>query len=339
MSGLLLYIQANPMVGTSPLLRSLDLAKNWKEAGGEVFYVVGQLPATMLRKLATVGCEVIKPNRPQAPDELAKSLWQYAEERDCDWLATDDSRPDLVRMIAATKIDSKNYLVLGDSTNNPTVGVTMVSGDEPSFALLRPNHSNQPLPKVAPRRSVRRVMIELCRMDGDRSAEFVRCLCKRFQSTEHIFDIVTPFATAAANQLHEQQHPMRQRITWHKNADRIFMALFCFDLAISADTACFFETAHSGLPGILLETNADRARRMKNLTSLTSLPWRYDLAETDDNWSTPVCDQIAKLCSSPKAMATHSQEMSKLVDAHGAARLVTAMKNFAEERAGKVKSA
>ena len=345
MSGLLLYIQANPLVGTSPLLRSLDLARQWKSSGGDVYYVVGQLPAMLLRKLAVVGCEVIKPSRPQAPDELAKTLWQFAEERKCDWLATDDSRPDLLRAVSQTRPEIRNVLVLGNPTRESAAGITLASGDDPSFVLLRPNHSNQPMPKVAARRTTRRVIVDLSRMDGDQAAEFVRRLCKRFQTAKHFFDIVTPFATAAANQLHEQMHPIRERITWHRNADRVFNALYCFDLAVTSDPAGFFETANCGLPSILLGANHENdsteriSNRLNSLVNLTTLPWWFDLSKAEESWPDTICKQIERLCGSPKMLATHSKEMSRLVDDHGAMRLTSAMKNLAEERAGKVKSA
>lgn len=332
--GLLMFVRANPALGISHLMRSLDLAKQWTSRGGRVYYVVGQLPSLLMRKIAMAGCEIIRVEQPIAQHDVGRVLMEYAADCNCEWVALDDTIEEVIQNVAANCNSGHRLLVLGKVNPDLCKDIDIVADDEPAFALMRTSR-NIIEPGIRRRRKMRRCLLDLGGLDCERGAELVRHLCRRFADSNYCFEIVTAFASSAANQLHDQNHPIAERVIWHRNQDRAFASLSQFDLTVATDSAVFFENAFGGVASLLLSKKSES--KLAQLGNVTSQLWFLDI-EPDD-WAQEVCRMISKMLGSRTILARHAEEMTRLVDDRGSARLCQAMFNLGNSKASQSRSA
>jgi len=326
-----MHVRANPVIGTSRLLRSLSLASQWKRDTGSVVFVTGKLPGILLRQIAISGCDVRHTADQMKIQEFAKHLCKIARESCCRWIVLDDTSSELAKNVSAIRDPEQRIMVLGCVDG---ADVDFESGLEPDFALVRKNLRNTRPAKMSGRRQPRRCLLDLSSMNGENSAALIKWICRHFESTGIVFDVVTPFAASAAEQLYQQDSPMRDCFFWHRNADRVFQSLPSFHLAVLTDVANFFETAWSGIPGLLLSTR-DLPDSMPR--SLTTFPWLIEGRKP--GWIQQASGAIEQLLSNVSRLSRHASEMKRLIDDQVPLRLCRVIRDGETSSARQVRSA
>ena len=329
-NGILLHACANPVIGTSKLLRSLTLARQWVQDGGQVLFVSGRLPGVMLRQIAMSGCDARHLPGQVGDIVFAKHLCKIAQEASCEWIVLDDSNPDLIGNVSRLRCHDQKLAIIGSCEQ---AEADFVSGPEPGFALIRKNLYTEVPSRLANRWRPKRCLIDLSLMNGENSAAIIKTICRRFTGSGVVFDVVTPFASSAAEQLYSQDSPMREFFFWHRNADRAFQSLSVFALVISTDIANFYETAYSGTASILLTEGTPAALSR----DLTTLQWFVDRSQ--EGWIEQVVTMTEQFMDSPVRLARHAREMKRLVDDQAALRICTAIRDGEQKVTGRVRSA
>lgn len=329
--GLLMHIRANPVLGTGRMLRSLTLARQWVSDGGHVTFVTSDIPGLLLRKIAFAGCKARFVSTQVGDSAFAKRLCELAEEDQCDWIVTDDTSADLVSNIAAQRTSRQQHVVLGRRRLHD---VDLSTEDDPSTALIRRNLLLSPPRRPDRKKRPPRCLVDLTGMSGEESSGLLLAIIKRFTGTGVVFDVVTPFAASAAEQLLQQKASIRDYIYWHRNPDRVFQALYAFDVGVMSEMAEFYEAAYSRIACLLVADQPfDGAARFADLTTL---PWI--LSRKSDNWIGKTCDRMEQLLSGRTRCRRHASEMERLVDDQGAARLCSTLRKGLGQL-GKVRSA
>jgi hypothetical protein len=314
MSGqILIKVNANPLIGTGHLLRSLTLARYWTRQGGRVLYVTGRWPRILLRQIAMAGCQVQPLPTESGVQALADHLCQAARESECQWLICDDSDQLLLQQLARRGDSLPRRLVLGKADK---ATVDFATGCDPSYALIRKNLGSVAVPQGPAGAGPVRCLLEMSQLTGEQTACLIHGLCHRFAGTGVVFDLITPFARAAAEQLHQQNAVIRDYLFWHRNTDRTFQALQAFHLGVLSHAASFYEMAFAGIPALLLSTD----RTTESLpTNLTSRPWV--VATNGSGWVDQLLQTMEQLLDGPDIIRQHASEMSRLVDDQAALRL------------------
>ena len=327
-SGILIHVPANPRIGTGNFLRSLTLANQWVAQGGHVTFVTSDLPGLLLRKVAMTGSKARYLSNPLAGEAFAKRLCELATEDSCHWIVTDDFNSALTQNIGRHKNPEQQLIVLGNATQGTC---DLTTGSDPSFALIRKNLQTPPPYSFRKRQRggggkhrYQRCLIDLCGLDSELSANFLKSLIKRFTGTSVVFDIVTPFATSASEQLNQQEAAIREFIFWHRNPDRVFQALYAFDVAVLSHAADFYETAFCNLASLFVASDSHQERG--DLAGLTTVPW---IQSCQEQWVDKTCEWIERMLASPTRRKKHAQEMDRLVDDQGSIRLVAAIRRGA----------
>ncbi len=327
-AGILIHVAANPILGTGGLLRSLDFAQHWAQAGGRIVYLVDRLPNILLRQIAMAGCAADMLNTRPSEHHFAARLCQVARDRNCEWIAVDDSNEVLIQQIIREKSSEQKVLVLG----REICGADFCTNGSPAFALIRRKLTLEKAARVF-NANARHCLLDLSRLCLEDVHKLLDGVCHRFHETGIVFEVVSPFASAAIEQLRQENKFAGQNLVGHHNADRIFQSLFKLKLVLSADEASFYEAAFAGLPSVLL-SRQDATSKLPQ--DITSLPWSIDCRQTD--WIERSSSVMQKLFDKQSTLARHAQQMNRLVDGFAASRLCRALNQHAE-LSGRVRSA
>lgn len=323
--GILMHVPSNPRVGTGNFLRSLTLAQQWVSEGGHVTFVTSDMPGILLRKVAMTGSRARYLSTP-AGTKFAQRICELAREDGCQWIVTDDSNRDLVKNVGLNKYPGQKHIVLGNRTY---AAVEFATGYDPSFALIRKNLLS-PAPCSFRQRRGRakgehpRCLIDLSGLGPEFSADLLKMIIKRFTGTGVVFDIVTPFARSASEQLNQQDAAIREFIFWHRNPDRVFQALYAFDISVMSRIGDFYETAFGNLASLFVADESFEGGA--ELASLTSVPW---IQPCIDQWIDRTCNWIERMIDSPTRRKRHAGEMDRLIDDQGAIRLCATIRHGA----------
>ncbi|MCP4082700.1 MAG: hypothetical protein GY743_20915 [Planctomycetaceae bacterium] len=327
-TGILIHVAANPILGTGGLLRSLSFAQQWVEGGGNVVYLTRRLPNILVRQIAMAGCAAdsvdIRPTEPH----FAASICQVAHDRKCEWIALDDSNEALIQQLIREKSSDQRVLVLG----RETPGVDFCTNGSPSFALIR-----RKLTLEKSERSydpnARHCLLDFSKFSCDEVYELLESVSHRFHETGVVFEVVSPFASVAIDELRRKNESCRENFVGHHNPDRIFQSLYKLKLVLSTDEASFYEAAYAGLPSVLLSNQQATCNLPQDVTSL---PWAVDCRQSD--WMERTGAVMQELFSKRTRLSTHARQMERLVDGFAASRLCRALNQHAES-GGRVRSA
>ena len=254
-------------------------ALRWRANGsgrvGRAIFVTGRLPGILMRQIAMAGCDARKLSFACDSADLATRLCQFAKNEQCPWIVTDETNPNLIQDITKSGIQGPKLLVLGGDRRSSSCFAT---GCDPSFALIRKNLNSVGPARIQRRRQPKRCLLDLSNLASEPSAMMIRKICKKFSGSGIVFDVVTPYAASAAEQLYQQDSPIREYMFWHRNPDRAFQALYAFHLAVMTDAANFYETAFAGIASLMLSADATHSTLPADLTST---PWLIDRRQPD----------------------------------------------------------
>jgi len=349
---MLMHVGANPLVGTGPMLRGLSLAQQWIANGGHVTFVTSDIPALLLRKIAMSGCQARYLSTPVTDLRFATRLCELAKLDDCQTLVTDGVCKELVANMATQKRRGHRYVVLDHSSQEQ---VDFCSGDEPSFALIRRSLQLSPEQNRKPRRTrttrsngAARCLLAVQEMNPKPLSRFLKQIIGRFVGTGVIFDIVTPLAAAASEQLIQQRPAMQKFVCWHRNPDRAFLNMDRFDLAVLSKSADFYECAYARVPSLLVRSRqalspdgGGFSGTPEPARQLTQQPWSLVYNESggkDEADMKAIGDWIEQMHVQNASRKNHGKEMTRLIDGHGAQRLCRAIESDFV-RLGRAKSA
>jgi UDP-2,4-diacetamido-2,4,6-trideoxy-beta-L-altropyranose hydrolase len=337
---LFIRADASPAIGTGHVMRCLALAMAWQRGGGEVVCLMAESIPDLEQRFNREGVALERMGAAAGTVSDAKETVAQARRANADWIVADGYRfgPDYVRNLKAAGLrvlflddDGRFDFYPADVVLNQNISASSAMYDkrEPytrlllgsEYVLLRPEFLAEPQAREHPA-MVRRVLVTMGGSDPQNATRKV-LLALLHMETNFEARIVLGSGNPWQDEL---QALAARRVGFQLERSPANMAplMRWADVAISGAGGTCWELAYMGLPSIVIALSLDQvgiARGLAESDIAISLGWHANLSEER------ISDALSSLLGDRGRRLPMSERGRKLVDGHGAQRVVKFLQN------------
>jgi len=347
-AALLVRADAGSQIGTGHLLRSLALARAWQAAGGQVTFVSCCDVEPLRERIRASGARLALLSHPHPdPADLAVTLALLADTKSqnpppaATWVALDGYQFDSTYQQALRDAGAR-LLVIDDLAHlgqyhadvllNQNLGAQRLDyACNPDtvlllgchYALLRPEFQRwSSFQRVTPNR-VRRLLVTLGGADPHNLTGTVVAALSRLDLPRLEVKVLVGSANlhleTVRRQIRRDPEATRPHIEMLTDVSDVSELMAWADLAVSAAGSTCWELAFMQLPAVLLvlaDNQETVARQVSAAGAATNLGWAERLT------AEAIAEVLLKACRGRRRRANQSQAGRRLVDGHGAQRVV-----------------
>lgn len=345
--GVLIRADASPAIGTGHVMRCLALAQAWQDSGGRVAFAMAETTAAIERRLIAESCLVF-PIAPRAgTQEDSRRAAALAAEQKAQWVVVDGYQFG-AEYQEALKAAGFRVLVLEDYGHSGRYSADLVLDQSvcadrslyenrspntrlllgPRYCLLRREFVTGRPGERDIRPQAQRVLVT---MGGSDPGNLTACAIEALGLTD-VERLEVKVVVGGSNpryellrQLAEKLRP-RPGIKITVQADVADMAelMTWADVAISAAGSTCWELCLSGLPSLLIDAAANQTALARELDRLGCA---IHLGGPREASAAKIAEELGRLARSPELRRSLSQRSRRLVDGHGARRVVAALRH------------
>lgn len=337
---LLIRADAGPRVGAGHLMRCLALAEAWRQRGGEVVIISGDLPGGLTRRVASAGASS---RIVSADQDNGGWLAETATAEDAAWIVIDGYGfgPDYM---AAAGQSGRPLLMIDDDSRHDVYPVQALLNQNlharaedyadktDAVLMLGPRHALIRSELSAWKDWVRRVPVRANRIlvtlggadPGGHTAKAIEALAALQQQAPDL-DLQARVVVGGAN---PRLPALRAAAAGHSEIDILFdiqdmaeQISWC-DIALSASGSTVWELALFQTP-MLLATAVPVEEPVA--ASLADAGAALALGRLEDQDAAAIAAAILALADDPARRTSLAEAASRLVDGNGAARVVDQM--------------
>ncbi|MEL7496875.1 MAG: UDP-2,4-diacetamido-2,4,6-trideoxy-beta-L-altropyranose hydrolase [Planctomycetota bacterium] len=338
---LLIRADGGPKVGTGHVMRMLALGQAYQKRGGDVTFVIGDLPQTLVRRLEYEKFQVFRIRNDRGNHADAIDTREIAALVQPQWIALDGYRFDDSYEAWMANSDAK-LIVMDDYQHTLHQHADLVVNQNiyadpksyegslrgrlltgSNYALLRKEFStpeNRKTPPIA-----KRVLVTFGGADPDNWTLRTLQVLSDMKLKRIVVDCVLGSCYQAYPELDEFKRYANLSLRVHKNVDRMATLMQRVDLAITAGGSTCYELARCGVPAIVLPI-ADNQQPVAAALHHAGAMRSVDHSESvEGDRCRKLMQLVRSLVRDPSSRKQMSELGCRLVDGRGALRIVDRM--------------
>jgi UDP-2,4-diacetamido-2,4,6-trideoxy-beta-L-altropyranose hydrolase len=335
LDNILIRADASTAIGGGHVMRCLALAKAWQREGGRVCYLMAETIAALD---ARFGEESVQHERMAAqPGSLedAEQTVAWARRLRAPWIVVDGYRfaPDYIHILKASGLrvlmlddDARFGFYEADVVLNQNIDACAESYQRAAsthlllganYILLRPEFLDE-----RPQRDITEVARKfLVTMGGSDSENVTASVVRALPRLGDNFEVTVVVGGASPHYESLQGLVERLPVKVHMERSLANMApiMRWADVAIAAPGGTCWELAFLGVPMILITLSLEQEKNAASISksgAALTLGWHANLSEQE------ISDAIKSVMENADRRRAMSERGQKLVDGHGAARVV-----------------
>ena len=340
-SRLLIRADGGPKVGTGHIMRMMALSQAFRNRGGEVAMVIGDLPKVLIRRLESEKIRLYQIRNSQGDVADAVDTREIALAFQPDWIALDGYRFDDRYQSTLASGDAR-ILVMDDFGHAEHKRADMIvnqnvyseelgpgSDESPArlsgirYALLRDEFKNGSGRRIFAK--VKRVLVTFGGADPDNWTIRTLQVLSDMNLKGLVVDCVVGSCYGAFSELEEFRRHANLSLRVHKNVDRMSPLMHRADLAIAAAGSTCYELARCGVPTIAIAVapnQVELAKAMHQKSAMVCIDQSYP---ENQNRCANLIKLVRKLMHDQGQRNQLSKVASQLVDGRGAQRIADQM--------------
>jgi UDP-2,4-diacetamido-2,4,6-trideoxy-beta-L-altropyranose hydrolase len=336
---LIIRADASPRIGTGHVMRCLALAQQWQQKNGAVFFVSAEITPTLGDRLKAEPIQTAVINAAPGSIEDAEQTLAHASACGASWIVADGYvfgaawqkhiKDSALHLLVIDDYGHSEYyhadIILNQNASahesiytNRDSTTRLLLGTR--YTLLRKEFSAwRDWKRLVPRRATK-VLVTLGGSDPDNITSIVIEALARLPNIECV--IVSGGSTPHLPSLKELIAPNAFNMRFEVNATNMPELMAWADIAISAAGSTSWELAYMGLPSLLIVAASNQRSIADILAQIgVSLTLHKQESVTVEN----VAKAVRFLLENEQRLIEMSTLGRKLVDAHGASRIVAAL--------------
>lgn len=339
---LLIRADGGPLVGTGHVMRMLALGQAYQRRGGQVTFVVGDLPLSLLRRLEQEKFQVFRIRNHQGGSADAIDTREIVALVQPHWVALDGYKYDENYQRPFANSEAK-LLVMDDYQHashhhaNLVVNQNIYSSPDdyaalpntkvlagPDFAMLRSEfHDFDASRKIVSQ--AKRILVTFGGADPDNWTLRTLQILSDLKKKRLVVDCVVGNCYGSFPELDEFKRHANMTLRIHKNVDRMSLLMQRADLAITGGGSTCYELARCGVPSIVTSIADNQVPVARTLDARGAMRSIDCVSPLSKDRSRNLVTLVRQLINDSARRREMSETASRLVDGRGAFRIVDRM--------------